>query len=222
MDWPAWTAAQKAHDAALAAEGHLPRGSEINVSEEDAMKMTGQQLDEYMDYYERTFVDPERVEQKSRGLPKQLLDMFPISRLDGSEPIPYSYQEQAEKEQVAAEQTLKHVVGSLRLRPVTSGAGDGGDGEEGVHRVGSFYKRYRRVEDLDGVASVFYERVAEKVGVSIETLVLAVSQVERLLIRWREKKRKQKADENDEEDREDMDIEMEDARKDSDEESFSN
>lgn len=151
------------------------------------MKMDPKELDEYMDYYERTFIDPERAEQKSRGLPKQLLDMFPTSRFDGSEPTPYSHQDQAEKEQVAAEQTLKTVVGSLKLRPVTSADGDG---DEGGYRIGSYYKRYRRVEDLNELARVFYERVALAVGVSLETLVVAVSQVERTLIRFRGKKSK--------------------------------
>lgn len=145
------------------------------------MKMTGEQMDQYMDYYERTFIDKERVESENRGLPNELLDMFPTGRANGSSPAPYSYKEQTDKEQAATEQKLKTVVGAMKLRPIAAE-----NNKEPVRRIGDFYKRYRRVEDLEGVAKVFYERVAEAVGVRVETLVLAVGQVERRLIVWRE------------------------------------
>ena len=150
------------------------------------MNMSGEQLDEYMDYYERTFIDPDRVEQK---LPKELLDMFPTERLDGSEPVTYSYQEQFTKEQEAVQKTLDAVIGSMKLRKVIPK-----ESEEPIRRIGSLYKRYRRVEDLDGHAKVFHEKVAEMVGVKLETLVLAVGQMERLLIKWREAKVKEGAE----------------------------
>ena len=175
--------AQKAHNASNINESHLQRGTEINITEVDTMNMSGEQLDEYMDYYERTFIDPDRIEQK---LPKELLDMFPTGRLDGSEPVSYSYQEQFAKEQEAVGETLNEVIGSMKLRKVIPK-----ESEEPVRRIGSLYKRYRRVEDLDGHAKVFHEKVAEMVGVKLETLVLAVGQMERLLIKWREAKVKE-------------------------------
>lgn len=171
------------------------------------MNMTGDQLDEYMDYYERTFIGHERVEQKKHGLPKQLLDMFPTHRIDGSQSIPYSYHEQMKKEQSATEQKLKTVMGGLTVRPVTSDVADDGDK---VHRIGTFYKRYRRVEDLDGAAKRFYQRVAERVGVSLETLIIAVLQTEQLLIKEGARKAKESGDDsevtdNDEDDKDDKD-----------------
>lgn len=185
--------AQKALNTLNTDENHLQRGTEINVTEVDAMEMSGEQLDEYMDYYERTFIDLDRVEQK---LPKDLLDMFPTGRLDGSEPASYSYQEQFAKEQEAVRETLDAVIGSMRLRNVISK-----ESEETVRRIGSFYKRYRRAEDLDGDAKVFHEKVAETVGVKLETLVLAVGQMERLLIKWREAKVKEGLEEEEDEDK---------------------
>ena len=186
--------AQEAHSTWATDENHLQRGTEINITEVDTMEMSGEQLDEYMDYYERTFIDQDRVEQK---LPKELLDMFPTGRLDGSEPASYSYQEQFAKEQEAVEETLDAVIGSMRLRNVISK-----ESEESVLRIGSFYKRYRRVEDLDGPAKVFHEKVAEMVGVKLETLVLAVGQMERLLIKWREAKVKEGLEEEEKEEEE--------------------
>ena len=192
IDWPSWAQAQKVHNASNTDESHLQRGTEIKITEVDAMQMSDEQLDDYMDYYERTFIDPDSIEQK---LPKELLDMFPTGRLDGSEPVSYSYQEQFAKEQKAVEEKLDAVIGSMRLRSVISK-----ENEESVRRIGSVYKRYRRAEDLDGYAKVFYEKVADMVGVKLETLVLAVGQMERLLIKWREAKVKEGLEEEGEED----------------------
>ncbi len=186
IDWAAWVSAQQDQDARLHPEGNLLRGSEINVTEEDVMKMTGEELDQYMDFYERTFIDEERAKTKSRGLPEQLLDMFPTGRLDGSSPAEYTYKEQEEKEETFREKTLDAVTGSLKLRAITSE--DSGDP---VPRIGSFYKRYRKVEDLDGCARVFHEKVAQIAGIKVETLLLAVGQLERKLIVYQKAKAKE-------------------------------
>lgn len=147
------------------------------------MSMTGGQLDEYMDYYERAFVDEMRAETKSRGLPKQLLDMFPTGRADGSIPRPCSYSEHMEKEQASISQKLASVMGSLQPRPI---AAPGEDNDEIQPKIGSFYKRYRQVEDLEDHAKYFHEMVAEAVGIKLVTLLVAVGQMERKLIVWRE------------------------------------
>ena len=147
------------------------------------MSMTGNQLDQYMDFYERTFIDEERAESKSRGLPKQLLDMFPTGRQDGSAPVAYKSNDFAEKEQASLDRTLASVIGSLQIRPIAKEWVEDDDTEP---KIGSFYKRYRRVDDLEGAARVFHEKVADMVGIKLETLLVAVNQIERNLIRWRE------------------------------------
>ncbi len=186
IDWAAWALAQENQDARLNSAGSLPRGSEIHVTEADVMKMTGEELDQYMDYYERTFIDEERARTKSRGLPEQLLETFPTGRLDGSSPLRYNYKEQERKAQASTKKTLATVMGSLKLRPVTPVKGG-----EPVHRIGSFYKRYRKVEDLDGYARVFHMKVAQTIGIKLETLLLAVGQLERRLIVHMEAKAKE-------------------------------
>ena len=155
------------------------------------MNMTDEKMDEYMDFYERTFVDDERAETKSRGLPKQLLDMFPTGRPNGSAPPPYSYDEHTKKEHASISQRLAFVVSSLRMRPIATYKEDDDDDNKTKPRIGSFYKRYRRVEDLDSFAKFFHEKVAETVAVKLETLLVAVRQMERKLIRWREARVKQ-------------------------------
>lgn len=188
INWPSWVQARQAHEARLNPKGNIARGSEINVTEADVMEMTGEQLDQYMDYYERTFIDPARVESKPHPAPHQLLEMFPTGRLDGSSPVPYSWAEYTEKEQSSISQALSDVVsGAVDIRPVIRSTGEENDGdEEPVNRIGSFYKRYRTVDELAGTARFFHEKVGDVVGVKLETLVVAVGQVERKLIAWRE------------------------------------
>ena len=199
LDWETWVDAHNSKNVRATGETHLERGSEINVTEKDVMNMTGEQLDDYMDWYEHTFVDESRAEEKAHGLPKQLLDMFPTGRPDGSSPTPYDHARMAIKEQETIDNRLKMVVGKLRLRTVVSH-----DPEDSIETdthstpMGSFYKRYRKIEDLTPYAKAFHEAVAEAIGVRLKTLVLAVGQVERKLVKWRDAKLKEDKDKGDE------------------------
>lgn len=189
IDWEIWTEAHQSHAARIGPEGHLTRGSEINVTEDDVMTMSGEQMDDYLDWYECTWVDDERAERKPRGLPKQLLDMFPTGRLDGSHPLPYIYSDQKIREDESTEQKLAVVIGGLEMRDVIS---DGKDGEvtDDVRRIGNCYKRYRNVEDLSPHARMFHEAAADAVAIKLETLLAAVLQIEVWLIAWRRKQLK--------------------------------
>ena len=189
IDWESWVDRQSSCKMHATGGTHLERGSEISVTEKDVMNMTGEQLDEYMDWYERTFVDESRAEEKPRALPKQLLDMFPIGRIDGSDPTPYNYDRVAVEEEEAVDKKLNMVICKLRLRNVLSEESEGSMGiNEDSTRIGSFYKRYRKVEDLTPHAKAFHEAVAQAVGIGLETLILAVGQVERRLVKWKDVK----------------------------------
>lgn len=198
IDWAVWIDTKSSHNVRVADEPHLERGSEISVTENDVMSMKGEQLDEYMDWYERTYVDDSRAEGKSHGLPKQLLDMFPTGRTDGSSPTPYKYDQTSVQEQDAIDKRLHTVTSNLRLRNVVS---DESEESVGVYedfvQVGSLYKRYREAKDLTPHARAFHEAVAKAIGVRLETLILAVGQMERKLVKWREAKLKADKEEDD-------------------------
>lgn len=198
VDWATWVDVQSFHNVHATGEAHLERGSEIHVTERDVMNMTGEQLDEYMDWYQRTFVDESHVEEKARAVPKQLLDMFPTGRTDGSSPTPYDYDQMAAAEQDTIDKRLNVVMGKLRLRDVVFDDSEDSIGvPEDSNRIGSFYKRYRKVRDLTPHAKAFHEVVASAIGVKLEILVLAVVQVERKLVKWREAKVKADKKEDD-------------------------
>lgn len=68
---------------------------------------------------------------------------------------------------------------------------DGEDGGEGVKRLGSDYRCYKDIDELEGPARRFYEVAAEVAGLSVRDLLRAVYNLELLLQRWqrREKRR---------------------------------
>lgn len=139
-------------------------------------KLTTSQLDEYLDWAESTLIDPEP--HRKGGLPKQLLDMFPTSRLDGSSAKELSFEEEIRTDQVSSELMLESCMKGLKLRSICP---EDGEGEEGRRRLGSFYKRYHKAEDLTPSARKFYEAVASLLNVTVNTLLGAVLQVERKL-----------------------------------------
>lgn len=64
------------------------------------------------------------------------------------------------------------------------------DLESDVARPGSFYPRYRTESDLPETARSFYETAAKVAGISLSTLVRAVSQTEAKLSRWLDDQRR--------------------------------
>ncbi|KAF2771822.1 hypothetical protein EJ03DRAFT_325086 [Teratosphaeria nubilosa] len=70
-----------------------------------------------------------------------------------------------------------------------------------IDRAGSFYRRFRSVEELSNgafgtgtsVAKIFHERAADVVGVSLEALVKAVCLIEEMVSRWEEAVRRTSA-----------------------------
>lgn len=56
IDWEKWAEAQSTFDRRGISQGFLTNGAAMQATEMDAMEMTQQQLDEYMDWYDRLFV----------------------------------------------------------------------------------------------------------------------------------------------------------------------
>lgn len=56
VDWGRWAQLQNEFDNRDTVGGKLGKGNEIKVKEVDVFHMTQDQLDEYMDWYEKTWV----------------------------------------------------------------------------------------------------------------------------------------------------------------------
>ena len=175
----------------LNSEGKIGRGNELLVNEQDVMKMSGDQLDEYLDWYEKTWVNEEGEKQKRNGLPKQLLDMFPTGRPNGSLPTTVDFDSEKKAEQYALDEKLRLCQSRLKARQLISSEREG-KSKEVLRRPGSFYKRYRKIEDFPSHARMFHEVAASLVGISLSTLAVAVRQMERKLQCWRDKRLKER------------------------------
>lgn len=57
VDWQVWTRVQRHFDQRETSSGRIGRGNEILINEKDVFKMTPGQLDEYMDWYENSWLD---------------------------------------------------------------------------------------------------------------------------------------------------------------------
>ncbi|KAL9581434.1 MAG: hypothetical protein Q9212_003898 [Teloschistes hypoglaucus] len=193
IDWNRWSEVQKDYDARDTAGGELGRGNEIKVTETDVFNLSGDQVDEYLDWFEKTWVDEERARKRPRGYPSQLLDMFPTGKPDGSTRPTVDAERERLNDEEGLEAKLRAVQGALKQRQIISDK-DAKNYEESVARIGSFYKRYRKADDLPATAKAFHETAASLIAVKLSTLLIAIGQIERKLMKWKEQQEKEGSD----------------------------
>ena len=192
LDWDEWYKAQKEYDSRETANGQLGRGNEIKVEEKDVFNMSDDQMDEYLDWFETTWVDEERARNNPRGHPEQLLDMFPTGRRRTTPPAHSNAQQEYQANDEALERKLRTVQEHLKVREIVSDR-DARRSRRPINRIGSYYKRYRKVDDLSDAARTFHEAAANLVAVTLPSLLVAVRQVEQKLIKWRRRDLEAKA-----------------------------
>ncbi|KAL9627709.1 MAG: hypothetical protein Q9204_006384, partial [Flavoplaca sp. TL-2023a] len=139
VDWDRWCEEQREYESRGTANGHLERGNEIKVEEKDVFDLSNDQMDEYLDWFERTWVDEERARNHPRGYPEQLLDMFPTGREDPGPARPGT-QEENQADDEALERKLRTMQEHLKVRKVISDR-DAKKSRLPVNRIGSYYKR---------------------------------------------------------------------------------
>ncbi|KAF3482967.1 uncharacterized protein GIQ15_02291 [Arthroderma uncinatum] len=168
IDWVKWAESQTSFDNRGKSQGFLTNSAAIQATEEDAMTMTQQQLDEYMDWYDKLWI----ADKEGRGF-NPFADMFPTSRVSNGEDN--SQAKQSDEEAVI--EKLRTVLSNLRVRRIITEE-EAGRLMKPVPRPGSDYLRFRYVNQLPDNAKIFYDTAAKTIGVSMETLVLAVYQTE--------------------------------------------
>ncbi|KAL9058873.1 MAG: hypothetical protein Q9206_001727 [Seirophora lacunosa] len=190
IDWDHWCKVHEEHESRETVGGRLGRGNESKVTEADSFELSGVQIDEYLDWFEKSFIDEERARKHPRGYPDQLLDMFPTGRPDGSTSTRVGPALQHQDDETALQRKLKAVQGSLKVREVIADGDDAAGNEDAVNRIGSFYKRYRKVDELSTTAKAFHEAAAKSVAIKLPNLLVAVLQIEHKLLGWRRKRLK--------------------------------
>ncbi|KAF7509431.1 hypothetical protein GJ744_007994 [Endocarpon pusillum] len=185
MDWLSWK--RRRQDLAKnPPKTGLARGSEIEVRDTDVFKMSQQELDSYMNWYQKTWVKEPRAGLED-SVNKDILDMFPLHSLEPSGTL-RSMQREHELEG-AAIQRAHSTTHSLEFQgPITDD--EVGDQEANIKRPGEEYKSYRSEEELPDIAKVFFRAAAEIACTSVKNLILAVLQAEAKMATWKRAKRR--------------------------------
>ncbi|TVY21399.1 RNA polymerase I-specific transcription initiation factor rrn7 [Lachnellula arida] len=163
LDWAKWrkTMGERSSDG-------LKQGDEIKVTDTDVLGMSEKKMDDYLDWYQRTWID-----DRDAKMAEQILELFPLEELP-PKPVAEPMQEQSIPRVKQVQQDLI----SQKPLPLED------DESEKINRPGELYRRYRRVEDLPENARIFYEKAAENTGISLKMLVRGVVQLETLMGNW--------------------------------------
>jgi len=175
MDWSRWADNQKWFDnLSMAEDDKLDKETLIRLNDHDVFRMDLDQLDQYMDWYESSWLD-------SYGGKNPVADLFSPSR-----PEPQTQQgKQSADPSAALQRVLRSVMVALGPAPVNPS-------EDADHvRPGSWYRRYRWESQLPETARRFYEIAADLAAVSLPTLVRAVAVTEWRIGKWLEDQRRE-------------------------------
>ncbi|KAF5874667.1 putative ubiquitin-60s ribosomal protein l40 fusion protein [Botrytis fragariae] len=150
------------------AEG-LKRGDEIKITDADVFKMTGEQMDDWMNWYHKTWID-----DRDQKVPQHILELFPLS-----DTIPDTAMGIVDPDPI---NRAKEVHKTLTLQKPVAHVDD--DEFQDIVRPGEKYRRYRTIEELPESAKAFFKIAARNIGASIEKLVHGVFTTEIQLEKW--------------------------------------
>lgn len=189
MDWSAWSKARAEFNKTVKDGTRLGYQDAMQVSEKDVLDMSGEKLDEYLDWYGSVFAE-ENVRETGRAgkeaeFRRAMLLFFPIERTADSASDMMDLDEEAKS--IPGDVRLRTVQGSLRPLRVKADEESAGDK---VSRPGNNYKRFRDVRELDGYASEFYKEAATLAALPLKSLVKCVFIMEKKLEKWEISERK--------------------------------
>lgn len=186
VDWDVWCEEHAKQKRRETSGGRLGRGNAVKFKEQDVFAMSEQEIDEYLDWYERTWVGDGNQSGKKSSPSAELLDMFPIGDINNSPTPTVSVHQAMKADEEAHVSKLESVQASLKFRGFVSEESQG-PSDAPVWRLGNFYKRYRNEEGLPLQAKVFFEAAADLVGISLHRMMLAVAQTEQKLLNYNNK-----------------------------------
>lgn len=191
LDWNEW----EQNFLASKAENQTPEQRKasntvhLNTIEDDVPSMTGQQMDDYLDWFERTgWLNEDDAKQgREADYKKAVYAMFPREKTPQKNVVINTEDSKLEH--------LKAVQASLSPVPVVEEVEDESVDKKRVLRPGSKYERYRDVKKMPRLAKVFFEAAADLVSLSLDDMVRAVLQVEMKLGYEVDRKRKAEREE---------------------------
>lgn len=165
VDWRKWNRARSRGEMTQVQRNEAL----VNSTEGDVTEMDGDEMDEYLDWFQATWISDQAEDRGSRAdLRRQLGGMFPLKEL-------YGGRNRSPEKRVQAN-TLQHNVKTVQetlqyVAPVAAS-------KEEVLRPGHDYAHYKKSADLPVVALPFFEAASRLGAVTVDGLTQAVFQME--------------------------------------------
>lgn len=187
LDWVSWAEPQTKASDEQPSSKVLSYDEMMDFSQPEMLRAADDQLDQYMDWFEQNVASEDTREHGKAGndadFRRTLFQLFPAGRDSvQSTTVPITTLNQ----QRDITDKLRQTQSALKPRRIvdhTAGTGQ-------VNRTGSFYRRYKTIEDLDGPVKPLYERAARLAGLSLSSMTRAVILMERTMQKHEERLRK--------------------------------
>lgn len=180
LDWKSWRENKTARrQQADEQNGVLSPATAIAITDMDVLTMSEEKLDQYMDWFQQTFVH----QVKGNDVRQQVLDTFPLSDIQNND----SSVDKPSKAEVSAR------IDTMSTRPMlqTRRIEESDEAMElGAVSPGQSYQQHRSIEELSGTARLFYEEAAKLACLSIEALLRVCIHTEAILLKWQHEDRR--------------------------------
>ncbi|QDS70646.1 hypothetical protein FKW77_000904 [Venturia effusa] len=174
LNWGAWVRARSEYEDHVLNAGKLSYEDAAKVSEMDLLKMSDSMIDDYLDYFDKTWtVDAPHVRDKDADYRLALMDMFPVGQRESTHSNNLNFAE-------LKSQKGRTVQGALKARRTVTREQEHAMNKK-IARPGSLYRRHRHAAKLDGYARAFYTAAADYAGLSLQSVVRAVYLTEQKL-----------------------------------------
>ncbi|KAK0619877.1 hypothetical protein B0T14DRAFT_520089 [Immersiella caudata] len=171
MDWTAWEAEFQKLETKV-----RTRIDYEKLDPEEIWSMSKEEVHAYMDWLQESQIEQNPKYETSIDLLFPLRDVQP----------PRVVKDMGEEEILARSRRIQATATRIEPRPRAAS-------EEGVYRLGDLHQCFKEVKELEGPAKRLYEVTAEMAGLTLEDLVKAVYNMEKMMVGWqkREKHRRE-------------------------------
>ncbi|KAL2200398.1 putative ribosomal protein [Corynascus similis CBS 632.67] len=140
-----------------------------HMDPQNIWSMGKEDVNELLNWFQETQIEKHRTDETEADR------LFPLQIIPPLPTIPEVPQEEIEDR-------AKRVLAAMKsVRPHPD--------SDGIKRLGSDYRCYKDMGELDGLVKRFYEVVSEHAGLSVRGLLRAVYNLEQLLLIWQQKEK---------------------------------
>jgi RNA polymerase I-specific transcription initiation factor RRN7 len=184
IDWNTWMDTRTARVSVDQPNTSLKNSQLIQIRDTDVFSMSAGKLDQYMDWYQRTWARPHVADD---DVNRELLEMFPLQRMADK----HADEGKGLREEESKLERVRGVQANLQVSELSTEE-DAAETSRPVLGHGMRYQQFRdgKALSLSTIAQAFHQEAAELSCLSIDMLLRAVLQTERKLILWRRAKRR--------------------------------